>query len=69
MDSNFNTVACAADLRSYCKYATQRRKSLDISAECCIPRHAAPFRATPHDAALVSRDAAFMSQLLWQIPH
>jgi hypothetical protein len=49
--------------------STQRRQSLDISAECHIPRHAAPFHTTPHDAALVLRDAAFVPQLLWQIPH
>jgi hypothetical protein len=45
-----------------CKYATQRRKSLDIFAECRIPRHATPFRSMP-------RDAAFVPQLLWQILH
>jgi hypothetical protein len=29
----------------------------------------AAFRATPHDATLVPRDAAFVPLLLWQIPH
>jgi hypothetical protein len=29
----------------------------------------ATFHTTPHDAALVPRDAAFVTQLLWQIPH
>jgi hypothetical protein len=29
----------------------------------------AAFRTTPRDAALVPRDAAFVLQLLWQIPH
>jgi hypothetical protein len=46
-----------------------RRKSLDISAECRIPRHAAPFCTMPHYAALVPQDAAFVPQLLWQILH
>jgi hypothetical protein len=52
-----------------CGVATQRRKSLDICAECRILRHAAPFHTTPRDAALVPLDAAFVPQLLWQIPH
>jgi hypothetical protein len=51
------------------KQATQRRKSLDISAECRIPRHAAPFHTTPRDAALVPRDAAFVPQLLHKTIH
>jgi hypothetical protein len=42
---------------------------LFIFAECRIPRHAAPFPTTPHDAAPVPREAAFVPQLLWQIPH
>jgi hypothetical protein len=42
---------------------------LDISAECRIPRHAAPLRSTLRDAALVPRDAAYVPQLLWQILH
>jgi hypothetical protein len=37
--------------------------------ECRIPRHAASFHTTPRDAALVPREAAFVPQLLWQIPH
>jgi hypothetical protein len=41
----------------------------DICAECRIPRRAAPFHTTPCDAALVPLDAAFVLQLLWQIPH
>jgi hypothetical protein len=48
---------------------TTPQKSLDISAECRIPRHASPIRTAPHDAAFVPRDAAFVPQLLWQIPH
>jgi hypothetical protein len=36
---------------------------------CGILRHAAPFRTMPHEATLVPRDAAFVLQLLWQIPH
>jgi hypothetical protein len=44
-------------------------QSLDISAECRIPRNASPFRTTPRDAALVPHDAAFVPQLLWQISH
>jgi hypothetical protein len=67
MYSNFNTAACAADLWSM--QITQRRKSLEISAECRIPRHGAALHTSPHDAALVPRDAAFMPLLLWQIPH
>jgi hypothetical protein len=43
--------------------------NLDISAECRIPHHSAPFHTFPRDAALVPRDAAFVPQLLWQIPH
>jgi hypothetical protein len=31
--------------------------------------HVAPFHTTPDDAALVPHDAAFVLQLLWQIPH
>jgi hypothetical protein len=34
-----------------------------------IPRNAAPIHTMPHDAALVPLDAAFVPQLLWQIPH
>jgi hypothetical protein len=45
------------------------RKSLNVSAECRISHHAAPFHTTPRDAALVLRDGAFVPQLLWQIPH
>jgi hypothetical protein len=68
MDSNFNTAACAADLRSM-QISHPTPQSLDISAECRIPRHAAPFHTMPHDAALVARDAAFAPQLLWHVPH
>jgi hypothetical protein len=41
---------------------TKLGKSMDISAECRILRHAALFRTTPRVAALVP-------QPLWQIPH
>jgi hypothetical protein len=55
----------------YAKKDTQCHTSLDISAECHIPRHTAPFHTTPRDAALVPCDAAlephnaaFVPQLL-----
>jgi hypothetical protein len=35
---------------------------------CGMP-HSAPRRSIPHYTALVPRDAAFVPQLLWQIPH
>jgi hypothetical protein len=46
----------------YANKPQNAEKSLDISAECRIPHHAAPFHTTPRDAALVP-------QLLWQILH
>jgi hypothetical protein len=65
MDSNFNTVACAADLRSMQISHTTPQKPGHF---CGMP-HSAPRRTIPHYAALVPRDAAFVPQLLWQIPH
>jgi hypothetical protein len=54
-------MACTTDL-PHMQLSHKRVKSLDISAECHISHHAAPFRTTPRDATLVP-------QLLWQIPH
>jgi hypothetical protein len=68
MDSNFNAAACAADLRSMKISHTMPQKHGHF-AECRIPRHASLFRTTPHEAAHVPCDAAFVPQLLWQIPH
>jgi hypothetical protein len=68
MDSNFNTAVCAADLRRMQISLTTPQKPKHFCI-CRIPRHAAPFCTTPHDATLVPRDAAFVPQLLWQIPH
>jgi hypothetical protein len=66
MDSNFNTAAGAADLRSMQTKphrATKAWTFLRNAAFRAAP-HSAPRRTILHHAALVPLDAAFVPQLL-----